>query len=165
MRSHFLTACYCACLLLSLAHASIDKKLQEAHKQRASGNVLGAIATLRGITAKQPDNARALALLGDSLFESGDATEAHAMYVMAPPPLPSCCWRLCDTCASYSSCLKLAADDISCMDGMSMLYLRTGNPQLALPLLERITAAVAGACLHSPAVRCCWLTLCLTVCM
>jgi len=80
MRNRFLTACLCACVLLSLAHASIDKKLQEAHKQRAGGNIAGAISTLRSITTKHPDNARALALLGDTLFESGDATEAHAVY-------------------------------------------------------------------------------------
>ena len=80
MRNHFLTACLCACVLLSLVNASIDKKLQEAHKQRVGGNIAGAISTLRSITTKHPDNARALALLGDTLFESGDATEAHAVY-------------------------------------------------------------------------------------
>jgi thioredoxin-like negative regulator of GroEL len=44
------------------------------------GNIAGAISTLRSITTKHPDKARALALLGDALFESGDATEAHAVY-------------------------------------------------------------------------------------
>ena len=47
---------------------------------RASGNIAGAIGVLRTMSAKQPDNTRVLALLGDSLMESGDATEAHAMY-------------------------------------------------------------------------------------
>ena len=47
---------------------------------RASGNIAGAIGVLRTMSAKHPDNTRVLALLGDSLMESGDATEAHAMY-------------------------------------------------------------------------------------
>jgi tetratricopeptide (TPR) repeat protein len=36
------------------------------------------------------------------------------------------------------------------MDGLSMLYLRSGNPQLALPLLERITAITASAAPPTP---------------
>jgi Flp pilus assembly protein TadD len=82
MRAACLAAfiCICACALLPLARASSDSaKLQEARKMRASGNVAGAISLLRSITARQPDNTRALALLGDSLMDAGDATEAHAM--------------------------------------------------------------------------------------
>ena len=81
MRTFYLAAFILACALLSLVHASSDtKKLQEAQKMRASGNIAGAIGVLRTMSAKQPDNTRVLALLGDSLMESGDATEAHAMY-------------------------------------------------------------------------------------
>jgi hypothetical protein len=81
MRVFYLAAFILACALLPQALASSDtKKLQEAQKMRASGNIAGAINTLRSMSAKQPDNTRVLALLGDSLMESGDPTEAHAMY-------------------------------------------------------------------------------------
>ena len=48
-------------------------------------------------------------------------------------------------CNRYDACLKLREDELPCMDGMSMLYLRAGQPQLALPLLEKIAVVVAGA--------------------
>jgi cytochrome c-type biogenesis protein CcmH/NrfG len=92
MRTFCLAAFILACALLSLVHASSDtKKLQEAQKMRASGNIAGAIGVLRTMSAKQPDNTRVLALLGDSLMESGDATEAHAMYR----------WPYCDYAADF----------------------------------------------------------------
>ncbi len=74
-----LLICIVGCGLLPRVCASSDAKaLQEARKMRSSGDLAGAIAVLRGVTAGQPENTRALALLGDSLMDSGDASAAHA---------------------------------------------------------------------------------------
>ena len=77
--SFILLLCIVSCGLLPRVCASSDAKvLQEARKMRSSGDLAGAIAVLRGVTAKQPENTRALALLGDSLMDAGDASAAHA---------------------------------------------------------------------------------------
>ena len=144
--------CICACALLPLAQALSDTaKLHEAQKLRASGNIEGAISSLRSITSKHPDNTRALALLGDCLMDSGDTTEAHATCAICIAISKILHVTLC---IRYVACLKLREDDLPCMDGLSMLYLRSGNPQLALPLLERITAIatgtrIASSCFHN----------------
>ncbi len=48
---------------------------------------------------------------------------------------------------SYTACLQLRADDLPCMDGLSMLFLRTGSPAAAVPLLEKIAGVAGGGAL------------------
>jgi uncharacterized protein HemY len=71
--------------LLSLAHASSDANmLKHAQKQRSSGDVNGAIATLLALTTSTPDHTHGLSLLGDCLMETGDANQAHEACVALP---------------------------------------------------------------------------------